>query len=87
VPKFMYNAGLEGKKFDVVILDPPKLAPSKSVLDRATTKYIKINAAAMKLVAPGGLLLTVSVPCLLRSLWFSVLFPNAWWFISFTVLT
>jgi 23S rRNA G2069 N7-methylase RlmK/C1962 C5-methylase RlmI len=63
VPRFMRQAMLEGKKYDLIILDPPKFAPSKSTLERATSKYLKINAAAIKLVSPGGLLLTVRAPC------------------------
>lgn len=46
--------------FDVVVLDPPKLAPSKKVLPQAQQKYTKLNAAAMQLVAPGGILMTCS---------------------------
>lgn len=40
--------------------DPPKLAPNKRALERAKQKYVKLNAAAMRLVAPGGLLMTCS---------------------------
>lgn len=47
-------------QWDVVVLDPPKLAPSKKVLPQATQKYMKLNAAAMQLVAPGGVLMTCS---------------------------
>lgn len=49
-----------GEQWDIVILDPPKLAPNKNVLTRAMRKYISLNAAAMKLVRPGGLLMTCS---------------------------
>jgi 23S rRNA G2069 N7-methylase RlmK/C1962 C5-methylase RlmI len=68
VPKFLQSAREDGKRFDMVVLDPPKLAPTRSVLDRATAKYMKINASAMELVAPGGLLLTVSYIRTARSL-------------------
>jgi len=44
--------------FDVVICDPPKLAPSRKDLDRARNKYLNINKLAMSLVSPGGILLT-----------------------------
>jgi 23S rRNA G2069 N7-methylase RlmK/C1962 C5-methylase RlmI len=40
--------------------DPPKLAPNRKVLPQALRRYRKLNAAAMKLVAPGGLLMTCS---------------------------
>eukprot|EP00977_Amphora_coffeiformis_P013051 scaffold3339_cov174-Amphora_coffeaeformis.AAC.19 len=45
--------------YDVVVLDPPKLAPSANGLDKARRKYHSFNRDAIKLVAPeGGLLLT-----------------------------
>ena len=49
-----------GELFDVVIVDPPKLAPSRSGLDRAKKKYVQVNMAALRLVVPGGLFLTHS---------------------------
>jgi 23S rRNA G2069 N7-methylase RlmK/C1962 C5-methylase RlmI len=58
--KHMTAMTAEGRTFDLVIVDPPKLAPSRKSLDKAKGKYVKINAAAMRLVRPGGLLLTCS---------------------------
>jgi 23S rRNA (cytosine1962-C5)-methyltransferase len=48
--------------FDVIVLDPPKLAPSVTGLDRASRKYQALNRDALKLICPqkGGLLLTHS---------------------------
>jgi len=47
------------EKFDVVILDPPKLAPSVKALQRASRKYHSLNRDAMKLIDDkGGLLMT-----------------------------
>lgn len=46
--------------WDVVILDPPKLAPSAGHLERALRKYAALNEAAMHALAPGGLLMTCS---------------------------
>jgi len=45
---------------DVIILDPPKLAPNLSGLDRASRKYLALNRDAIKLIDPvkGGLILT-----------------------------
>lgn len=49
----------QGRQFDMVICDPPKLAPTRASLHKATRKYEKINAMAMQLVsAQGGLMLT-----------------------------
>lgn len=50
----------EGKKFDVVILDPPAFAKSRSSLKNAVKGYREINLRAMKLVKPGGYLATCS---------------------------
>ena len=48
----------DAEPFDVVICDPPKLAPSVKDLPRATPRYRKINGLAMRALRPGGLLLT-----------------------------
>ncbi|MEW5957427.1 MAG: class I SAM-dependent methyltransferase [Chloroflexota bacterium] len=47
-------------KFDVVILDPPKFASSKRQVDKATRGYKDINLLGMKLIKPGGVLITFS---------------------------
>lgn len=45
--------------YDVIVLDPPKLAPSAAGLDKARRKYHSFNRDAIKLISPkGGLLLT-----------------------------
>jgi 23S rRNA G2069 N7-methylase RlmK/C1962 C5-methylase RlmI len=46
--------------WDVVILDPPKLAPSQRHLKGALRKYAALNGASMRALAPGGLLMTCS---------------------------
>ena len=50
----------EGKQFDIVVLDPPKFAPSSHHLDKALRAYKEINRAGMQLLKPGGLLFTFS---------------------------
>ncbi len=50
----------EGEKFDVIVLDPPKYAPSRSALDRASRAYKDLNRLAMLLLNNGGLLATYS---------------------------
>ena len=49
-----------GRKFDVIILDPPKFAPTAAHAQRAARGYKDINLLAMKLLNPGGLLATFS---------------------------
>jgi 23S rRNA (cytosine1962-C5)-methyltransferase len=50
----------EGETFDVIVLDPPKYAPSRSALDRASRAYKDLNRIAMLLLNKGGLLATYS---------------------------
>jgi 23S rRNA (cytosine1962-C5)-methyltransferase len=46
--------------FDLIVLDPPKFAPSASHLANAVKAYKEINRNAMQLVSKGGLVLTFS---------------------------
>lgn len=50
----------EGKKYDVVMLDPPAFTKSRSNIQKAITGYKEINLRGMKLVKPGGFLVTAS---------------------------
>jgi len=50
----------DGRQFDAIVLDPPKFAPSAAHADRASRAYKDINMLALKLLKPGGLLLTFS---------------------------
>jgi 23S rRNA (cytosine1962-C5)-methyltransferase len=47
-------------KFDLVVLDPPKFAPTAAQVQKAARAYKDINLWALKLLAPGGLLATFS---------------------------
>jgi 23S rRNA (cytosine1962-C5)-methyltransferase len=46
--------------FDLIILDPPKFAPTPGSVERAARAYKDINLLALKLLTPGGLLATFS---------------------------
>jgi 23S rRNA (cytosine1962-C5)-methyltransferase len=50
----------EGRTFDMVILDPPKFAPTAAQVEKAARGYKDINLLAFKLLRPGGLLATFS---------------------------
>ncbi|MDB5159329.1 MAG: pseudouridine synthase [Mucilaginibacter sp.] len=50
----------EGELFDIIVLDPPKYAPSRSALDRAARAYKDLNRLGMLLLNSGGLLATYS---------------------------
>jgi 23S rRNA (cytosine1962-C5)-methyltransferase len=49
-----------GERFDTVILDPPAFAKSKSAVDKARRGYKEINLRGLKLLRPGGCLITCS---------------------------
>ena len=49
-----------GRQFDVVLLDPPKFAPSRRAVKRAARGYKDINWLAMRLLRPGGCLFSFS---------------------------
>ncbi|XP_024534252.1 uncharacterized protein LOC9642425 isoform X1 [Selaginella moellendorffii] len=60
IVQYMKAALSKGETWDVVVLDPPKLAPSRKFLEKAAIKYRNLNAMAMQLTKPGGLLMTCS---------------------------
>ncbi|MHB1112691.1 MAG: class I SAM-dependent rRNA methyltransferase [Acidovorax defluvii] len=50
----------EGQRFDAIVLDPPKFAPTAAHADRAARAYKDINRLALQLLTPGGVLFTFS---------------------------
>jgi 23S rRNA (cytosine1962-C5)-methyltransferase len=50
----------EGKRYDAIVLDPPKFAPTVAHAERAARAYKDINRLALKLLEPGGILFTFS---------------------------
>ena len=50
----------EGRQFDMVILDPPKLAKGRVGMDKALAAYKDANLSALRLLTPGGILMTCS---------------------------
>ncbi len=57
---FLTEADRTGKKWDVIVLDPPAFAKSKGALDNAIRGYKEINLRAMKCLPSGGFLVTCS---------------------------
>jgi 23S rRNA (cytosine1962-C5)-methyltransferase len=49
-----------GELFDTIVLDPPAFAKNKAALPKALSGYKEINLRALKLLRPGGFLLTCS---------------------------
>jgi len=50
----------QNRKFDLVVLDPPKFAPTAAFAEKAARAYKDINLLGFKLLRPGGLLFTYS---------------------------
>ena len=59
--------GKEGKQWDVVMLDPPAFTKSRANIQKAITGYKEINLRGMKLVKPGGFLVTSSCTNLVQA--------------------
>lgn len=49
-----------GRSFDMIVLDPPKFAPTAAHAEKAARAYKDINLLAFKLLNPGGMLMTYS---------------------------
>ena len=50
----------QGTKFDLVILDPPKMARNQNGVEKAVRGYFSLNRLAVDLLPPGGILVTCS---------------------------
>lgn len=50
----------QGRRFDLVVCDPPAFAKSQKAVDSAVAGYAALNRAALQVVSPGGLLVTAS---------------------------
>lgn len=62
---YMRDMLANGRKYDVVVLDPPKLIRNRAELEEGTRKHFDLNRLAMQLVAPGGLMLSCTCAGLL----------------------
>jgi 23S rRNA (cytosine1962-C5)-methyltransferase len=61
----------QGRQFDLVVFDPPKLVPTIKHLERGRRAYRRLNAHAIALTRPGGLLVTCSCSAALNETEFS----------------
>jgi 23S rRNA (cytosine1962-C5)-methyltransferase len=64
---YMRQMAQNNRSFGVVVLDPPKLIPSRLDIAPGKRKYFDLNVLAMRLVEPGGVLLTCSCSGLLSA--------------------
>lgn len=58
--EYLEEAQSNGELFDVVILDPPAFAKTQSARTQALKAYRRLNTLGMKVLKPGGILLTCS---------------------------
>lgn len=58
--KYLHDIARQPDQHDIVILDPPKFAHTKSQVDKAARGYKDINLNAFRVIRPGGYLLTFS---------------------------
>ncbi len=54
------NYKRQGRRFDLVVCDPPAFAKSQKAVEGALAGYASLNRAALQVLAPGGLLVTCS---------------------------
>ena len=67
----------EGRRFDLVVLDPPKFVDSKASLTRAARGYKDVNLCALRLLNPGGRLFTFSCSGLMEDALFQKIVADA----------
>jgi 23S rRNA (cytosine1962-C5)-methyltransferase len=56
----MKDYSAAGKQYDIIVLDPPAFAKSKKHLESALRGYKELNLRALKMLRPGGVLVTCS---------------------------
>lgn len=57
---FLKDASESSKTFDVIVLDPPSLIPSRTSIQKGTSAYRNLNRLALRVVKPGGILISCS---------------------------
>jgi 23S rRNA (cytosine1962-C5)-methyltransferase len=67
----------KGEQFDLIIVDPPKFAPTSAQVQKASRGYKDINLLALKLLVPNGLLITFSCSGGVDSLLFQKIIAGA----------
>lgn len=55
-----WSAAAEGERWDAIVLDPPAFAKSKRAVEGALRGYKELNLRALRMITPGGMLVTCS---------------------------
>ncbi len=75
--KYLRQCRDAARTFDMIVLDPPKFAETRSQAERAARGYKDINLLAMKLLQPGGILATFSCSGAISSGFFDQILAGA----------
>lgn len=67
----------DGRQFDVAILDPPSFTRNRDAVDKALSGYKEINLRALKLLRPGGILVTFTCSYYVDRLHFETMLQQA----------
>ncbi|MGE5571982.1 MAG: class I SAM-dependent rRNA methyltransferase [Bacteroidota bacterium] len=67
----------QGERFDLVVVDPPAFAPGKHAVGAAYRGYKEVNLRAMRILAPGGVLVTCSCSYHMRPEMFTAMLADA----------
>src|SRR5262249_5543761 len=76
---YLRQMAINGRSYGAIVLDPPKLIGDREEIAPGKRKYFDLNVLAMKLVEPGGLLVTCSCSGLLQAPEFLGLLRAAAW--------
>ena len=74
---YLEQARNRGERYDVVVLDPPKLAKARGQIDAALRGYHGLNTMALSVLEPGGLLATCSCSGLVSRMQFEGVLADA----------
>jgi 23S rRNA (cytosine1962-C5)-methyltransferase len=74
---YMRDMLTNGRQYDIVVLDPPKLIRNRREIEEGTRTHFDLNRLAVQLVVPGGLLVTCTCSGLLSEVDFLKLVHNA----------
>jgi 23S rRNA (cytosine1962-C5)-methyltransferase len=66
-----------GRQYDTIVLDPPAFAKSKRTVETALRGYKELNLRALKMLRPGGVLVTCSCSFHVEPAWFSAMLATA----------
>ena len=67
VPEFLKQAQSQGRRFDLIVSDPPNFAPNEASVPAALRSYRALHRASLALLEPGGIYVAASCSSHIRS--------------------